>query len=146
MPRNPNKRRCAYPGCRAWAMAGSAHCWSHRRMACEATALSTPPDESPLGIYASALTPEERRLLEQHGELLDLEPEIWLLRIMSRRLFIAIGEEDADRETIRRLATVLYQGLARLAELTRARRALSGEAADGLAGALAQALEEIESL
>jgi len=146
MPRNPNKRRCAQPGCRAWAMADSPYCRAHRSMGGALPAAPSTAGESPLGIYAAALTPEERRLLEQCGDQLDLAPEIWLLRIMSRRLFLALSGEDADRETIRRLASVLYQGLARLAELSRARRALSGEAADGLAGALAQALEEIETI
>lgn len=145
MPRNPNKRRCIQPGCRAWAMADGPYCRAHRQADGATQAVRPSGGESPLGIYAAALTPEERRLLEQCGDQLDLAPEIWLLRIMSRRLFLALSEEDADRETIRRLASVLYQGLARLAELSRARRALSGEAANGLAGALAQALEEIEN-
>ncbi len=29
MPRNPNKCRCAYPGCRAWAMRGGTFCAAH---------------------------------------------------------------------------------------------------------------------
>jgi hypothetical protein len=143
MPRNPNKRRCARPGCRAWAMSDSIYCRSHRTA-------GTPPEgdssASPLGIYASGLTPEERRLLQQGGDALDLEPEIWLLRLMSRRLFVAIGQEDTDRETLRKLVSVLYQGIARLAQLLRVRRTLRGESADGLAGALAKALEEIDDL
>jgi hypothetical protein len=30
MPRNPNKRHCQMPGCRAWAMRDHVHCRSHR--------------------------------------------------------------------------------------------------------------------
>ena len=30
MPRNPHKRRCEMPGCRAWAMRGHVHCRQHR--------------------------------------------------------------------------------------------------------------------
>ena len=30
MPRNPNKRRCTFPKCRAWAMRGHHFCRSHR--------------------------------------------------------------------------------------------------------------------
>lgn len=30
MPRNPNKRPCAVPGCRAWAVRGGSVCGSHR--------------------------------------------------------------------------------------------------------------------
>ena len=151
MPRNPKKQRCARVGCRAWAMPDSPFCRAHRP-------LETRPDEplppapvssvepSPLGIYAAHLTPEEQRLLEQAGGTLDLEPEIWLLRLMSRRLFVAIGEDATDRETIRKLASVLYQGIARLAQLMRVQRTLQGDAADGLAGALAKALDEIDEL
>ena len=151
MPRNPKKRRCAQPGCRAWAMSDSPYCRAHRPAKTRADEPLPPApvstvEPSPLGIYASALTPEERCLLEQAGDTLDLEPEIWLLRLMSRRLFVAIGQEDTDRETIRKLASVLYQGLARLAQLMRVRRTLRGDAADGLAGALAKALEEIDDL
>ena len=102
--------------------------------------------ESPLGVYAGALTPEERRLFEQRRDAGDVEPEIWLLRVMSRRLFVALGQGDADQETVRKLAGVLYQGIARLAQLLRTRRALSGEAVDGLAGALAQALDELDTI
>lgn len=139
MPRNPDKRRCARESCRAWAMHDSLYCRAHR------------PEESasggPLwGIYAAALTPEERRLFEQAGDPLDLEPEIRLLRVMSRRLFMAIGREEVDQEKLRKLASVLYQGFARLAQLLRTRRAVSGAAGDGLAGALAQALDEIGNL
>ena len=142
MPRNLNKRPCARPSCRAWAMPDSPYCRSHRP-AEAARADSPPPGESPLGIYAAALTPEERQLIEGQSEALDLEPEIWLLRVMSRRLFLAIGQGDADQETLRKLASVLYQGIARLSQLLRTRRAVSGEAADGLACALAQALDEL---
>jgi hypothetical protein len=143
MPRNPNKRRCARTGCRAWAMAGELFCASHR------AAKSAPPagdSGSMFGIYADALTPEERRLLEKRGDTGDVEPEIWLLRVMSRRLFLALGRDDCDQETVRKLAGVLYQGIARLAQLLRTHRALSGDAVDGLAGALAQALDEIDNL
>ena len=159
MPRNPKKQRCAQPGCRAWAMSDSQYCRAHRPAETRADEPLPPApvsivepapvsivEPSPLGIYASALTPEERRLLEQAGDTLDLEPEIWLLRLMSRRLFVAIGQEDTDRETLRKLASVLYQGIARLAQLMRVRRTLRGDAADGLAGALAKALEEIDDL
>ncbi len=30
MPRNPDKRRCEVPGCRAWAMRGHTRCRAHR--------------------------------------------------------------------------------------------------------------------
>ena len=156
MPRNPQKRRCARPECRAWARAGSAHCRWHGPGQAEAApapqaggGTGPGPREgagSPLGIYAAALTPEERRLLEQAGDCLDLEPEIWLLRVMSRRLFLALSRGEGDAESLRKLASVLYQGLARLAQLMRARRAVNGEAADGLAGALAQALDAIDNI
>jgi hypothetical protein len=151
MPRNPKKQRCARAGCRAWAMSDSPFCRAHRHP-------ETRPDEplppapvssvepSPLGIYASALTPEEQRLVQQDGRRLDLEPEIWLLRLMSRRLFEAIGQEGTDLETVRKLATVLYQGIARVAQVIRVQRTLQGDAADGLAGALAKAIDEIDEL
>jgi hypothetical protein len=148
MPRKPDKRRCARTGCRAWAMAGSPFCHAHRRHGTNEPAAPAPA--SLLGIYAGALTPEERRLFDgataDQRDPGDVEPEIWLLRVMSRRLFVALARDDCDQETARKLAGVLYQGIARLAQLLRTRRALSGEAVDGLAGALAQALDEIDTL
>ena len=65
---------------------------------------------------------------------------------MSRRLFEAIGREGTDLETVRKLATVLYQGIARVAQVLRVQRTLQGDAADGLAGALAKAIDEIDEL
>jgi hypothetical protein len=155
MTRKPDKRRCARTGCRAWTMAGSPFCHAHRRLSAPAapSEMVEPAETTPaslLGIYAGALTPEELRLFDgaTAGRLDpgDVEPEIWLLRVMSRRLFIALARDDCDQDTVRKLAGVLYQGIARLAQLLRTRRALSGEAVDGLAGALAQALDEIDAL
>lgn len=159
MGRKGTKRPCARTGCRAWAERGELFCRSHRatpRPAPTPRAEPEPALTAQLGIYASALTEEERRLFKRmagaanarqgHSAQADLEPEIWLLRVMSRRLFLALGQDDVDQDTLRKLATVLYQGIARLAQLLRTRRALSGEAVDGLAGALAQAIDEMDSL
>ncbi len=51
MPRNPNKRACAYPGCRAWAMRGGTLCATHAgrgprpKLPAEVTAAPEPAPE-----------------------------------------------------------------------------------------------------
>jgi hypothetical protein len=61
-----------------------------------------------------------------------LDEEIGMLRVCMRRVL------EADIE-------LLSRGVGQLATLMRAKRALSGEAADGLADAFAKALDELST-
>jgi hypothetical protein len=67
-----------------------------------------------------------------------LEEEIAMLRICMRRVL----EADVDPAKTLQL---LSRGVGQLAQLMRAKRALSGEAADGLADAFAKALDELST-
>jgi len=67
-----------------------------------------------------------------------LDEEISMLRVCMRRVL----EADIDPATSLQL---LSRGVGELAKLMRAKRALSGEAADGLADAFAKALDELST-
>ncbi len=44
MPPNPDKKRCAVPDCRAWAMRGQARCRSHRDAELGSRGAGAPPN------------------------------------------------------------------------------------------------------
>jgi hypothetical protein len=67
-----------------------------------------------------------------------LDEEIGMLRVCMRRVL----EADIDPAKILQL---LSRGVGQLATLMRAKRALSGKAADGLADAFAKALDELST-
>jgi hypothetical protein len=54
-------------------------------------------------------------------------------------------EEELEPEEYARFASLLFNGARTIAQLLRAQRALSGEAAEGISGAMAQALNELGS-
>ena len=62
-----------------------------------------------------------------------------------RRLdcLIAQYEESGSNGVLARLFAIYTQASSRLSRMLRDRRALSGEAADGIAGAIAQAMDEL---
>jgi len=67
-----------------------------------------------------------------------LEEEIGMLRVCMRRVL------EADIDPAKTLQ-LLSKGVGQLAKLMRAKRSLSGEAADGLAEAFAKALDELST-
>ncbi|MGB3905783.1 MAG: hypothetical protein WBB22_12750 [Anaerolineae bacterium] len=67
-----------------------------------------------------------------------LDGEIAVLRVAMRRVL------EADIDPAKTLQ-LLSRGVGQLATLMRAKRALSGEAADGLADAFAKALDELST-
>jgi len=92
------------------------------------------------GFYSGIFS--EREILDV-GRLaasgdVSLDEEIGMLRICMRRVL----EADIDPAISLQL---LSRGVGELAKLMRAKRALSGEAADGLADAFAKALDELSS-
>jgi hypothetical protein len=63
-----------------------------------------------------------------------------------RRLLLYLRDHpDLDAATLARLAPLAFRGTLTVARLLRDQRALSGEAADGIAGAIGQALDELGS-
>ncbi len=125
MAKGRESRRCAKPGCKAWAVRGEELCYAHlmkRRL------------------YRRFFTEEEVQAIEEaasSGELA-LDDVIELLRVLIGRV---IEEEEDPRKAL----PLVERGVRSLVSALRARRALSGEAADGLAAAFAQALDELST-
>jgi CO/xanthine dehydrogenase FAD-binding subunit len=92
------------------------------------------------GFYDKTFTDEELldigRLAAAGG--VSLDEEIAMLRVAMRRVL------EAPIDAAKALQ-LLSRGAGQLATLMRAKRALSGEAADGLAGAFARALDELST-
>jgi hypothetical protein len=94
--------------------------------------------------YSDQFTAEELALVTVFIEDVTLDDEIWMQRVFNRRL-VAVTQtaDDVPLETLVKVAEALARGTGRVARLLRDKRALSGEAADGIAGAIAAALDEL---
>ncbi len=95
------------------------------------------------GFYSDYFTAEEVGLVAEFVSDLSVDDEIWLQRVINRRLLEQSQVDDV--ELLIRVVRALGVGTGRVARLLRDKRALSGEAADGIAGAIAQALDELGS-
>jgi hypothetical protein len=133
MNSNPTlkKRPCAYQNpqtgraCRAWAVRGSnpPRCRAHRQ--------HTHPYD----------LKEVANLMAQISEK-PLDTEIVNVRAAVRQTMTRLHEELPTDE-FARLVRLIFSGSTTIANLLRTQRALGGAAADGLAGAISQVLEEI---
>lgn len=121
-------RRCAVPGCRAWAMRGHEVCRAHRDWG----------REPPAGEAALRARLEERiaAVLAQAGGAQSLAEEIGALRLVLARV---LAEEDDPA----RLAASIPRIVDAVVRAVRAQRALSGVQAEGLTEALTQVLIEL---
>ncbi len=108
-----------------------------------------PPRAAAGGFYADRFTPAELELVAAFVSDPTLDDEIWMQRVLNRRLLRFVDEQQADAaielETLVKVAEALATGTGRVARLLRDKRALSGEAADGIANAIAAALDELTS-
>lgn len=122
-------RRCARPGCRAWAMRGHEYCRAHRSGGRE------PPSSTEARLRARL---EERiaAVLAQAGSAQSLAEEIGALRLVLARV---LAEEDDPA----RLAASIPRIVDTVVRAVRAQRALSGVQAQGLTEALTQVLIEL---
>lgn len=144
MPRNPHKRRCTYPGCRAWALRGGDRCWAHQDRPPPTPSEPAPP--LPPGLYADAFSPEALARLAPLLDRLSLDDEIWMVRMINERLLQRLQEGPVDDELLVRLARLLYQGAGQVARLLRDRRAITGDAEEGFAQAMGRVLDELNTL
>lgn len=99
------------------------------------------------GFYSDHFTEEELARIAALTTDPTLDDEIWMQRVLNHRLLAyaarpADGTELAVQQLIQVVETLAI-GTGRVARLLRDKRALSGEAADGLTGAIAQALDEL---
>jgi hypothetical protein len=117
MPRNPNKRSCAYPACRAWAMRGGTLCAAH---AGRVRVAKRPPQEI---AAAPAPRPQEMRVptLDEEIALLASRRD-WVDEMLQERIK---GPECEPKEALRYLAVLTQVGKS-LATMLVQRAATSG--------------------
>lgn len=100
------------------------------------------------GFYSSTLQQSELADLITYAGDMTLDDEIAIARVALRRVLNAISSAEKDNlssDAYSRLAALAFQGTRTVARLLRDRRALSGESSEGIAGAIAQALDELGS-
>ena len=107
---------------------------------------SSPPSDSPIDSDASRfypLLPDELEGLAALSEDSSLENEIRVARVTLRRVMAQMDEALDDPEMLVKLGALVMSGARTIARLLRDERALTGQAADGMAGAIGQALDEL---
>jgi len=119
-------KKCAKPGCRAWAVRGEELCYAHLRKR---------------RLYRLFFTEEEVQEIEEvaSSNELTLEDVIEVLKVL---IFKILKREEND---LAKTIPLMEKAVRSLIAALKARRALSGEAADGLAAAFAQALDELST-
>jgi hypothetical protein len=157
----PPKLRCTYhisrtqKLCRAWAIRDTdpPRCSFHRHT-------PSPPDQnlnskiqntqSLKSKIKNSQSPTPPYDLEDIANLLlqvsdrPLDAEITTVRTTVRETMLRLREQLEPAE-FARIARLVFSGANTIANLLRAQRALSGQSADGLAGAIAQALDELST-
>lgn len=109
------------------------------------------PDGAPVdgkrdrvSFYQGVYTAEEIAGLLARSMDPSLEDEIDAVRVAIRRL-MQRSLDELDAVEYRRLVSVLFSGANTIARLLRTQRVLVGESADGIAGAIAQTLDEVSA-
>ena len=132
--------------CNAWAVRGS------EPPTCAVHAGRTQ------GFYAGALEPGELADLVAFAGDLTLDDEIACARVALRRVLAALstpgdteGADPAAGEALSlsefaRVAGLAFQGTRTVSRLLRDQRALSGDASEGISGAIAAALDELSTM
>lgn len=132
MAKDRESKRCAKPDCRAWAMRDDIYCraHSHKRR-----------------FYSKFFTQEEVDKIESMAASaeLGLDEEAALLRVLIARVLGKEMKKEENQRDPRKTLESVAKGVNQLVSVLRARRALSGEAADGLTAAFAKALDELST-
>jgi hypothetical protein len=156
MPRNPSKRRCAVPGCRACevrlrmgAMRESdpPHCSPHSG---QAGAPEGNQNRLVHGFYATAVHPEELGDLAIDASGASLQAEIAITRIALRRIFgmLVTGQTPGpdprplEVQDYARFVGLAFQGAGAISRLLRANHAVGGQTSD-IPHAIESALDEL---
>ena len=163
-----SSRRCEHQTadgpCKAWAIRGSdpPRCSAHAGRNAGAGAPPGNQNRRTHGFYASALLPEELADLVACSGDMTLDDEIAIARVTLRRILAFLSADRVHRgpeysrapegTTVEmtpldyaRLAALSLAGARTVARLLRDKRALSGEAADGISGAISQAIDELST-
>ncbi len=145
--KNKNKQQCQAQTkrgtrCRAWAIRGTERCSAHSQRNKGAGAPKHNQNAVKHGFYGRFLTDEEIVDLITITEK-SIDDELALVRVTLQRLLSYLSDPDVTAEDATKIAPMVFTGARTVAQLLRSNRALSGDAADGIAGAIAQALDEI---
>ncbi|MEW5986946.1 MAG: hypothetical protein AB1791_09965 [Chloroflexota bacterium] len=132
--------------CQRWATVGSEPpaCPSHG--ANRRSNQARPDNQNPRkrGFYGRVLTVQELADLVDHANQMSLEDEIALARVALHRVLAHLKENpNLATAELTNLLALAFRGTRTVAHLLRDQRALTGAAADGLLGAIAQALDEL---
>jgi hypothetical protein len=146
----PSRARCtattkAGNPCRAWAIRGSDPplCATHSGRTEGAGAPPRNTNAQKHGFYSTTIPPDDLADLIALADNITLDDEIALCRSATRQLAEHLHFPDLPPEDYAKLATLLFAGARTIAKLLRDKRALSGDSADGIAGAIGQALDEL---
>ncbi|MFZ0546077.1 MAG: hypothetical protein WAM60_11595 [Candidatus Promineifilaceae bacterium] len=96
------------------------------------------------GFYSAAYTLEEVAALVSQEMDETIEDELTAVRIAIRRVMEEMKEELETAE-FAKMVGLIFRGTNSVAQLLRTQRAVSGMAADGMLGAVAQILQELET-
>jgi hypothetical protein len=96
------------------------------------------------GFYSRRFDDDELALIVQFCTDPTLDDEIAMQRVANLRLAEKLSQVT-DQELYVRMFEALSIGMGRMISLLRAKRALAGDAADGLLGAIGQALDELKT-
>lgn len=132
--------------CQAWAVHGSdpPACSAHAGRNTGAGAPTGNQNRRTHGFYSAAIENGEIADLIAYADDLSLDDEIALVRVALRRLVAAFGADaELDPGQLATLATTAFNGSRTVARLLRDKRAISGEAADGISAAMATVLDEL---
>lgn len=149
--RNPNKRPCqalskSGQPCKSYAIPGHDYCRSHVPFQPPPNPTGAAPGNQNArrhGAYSEFITEADLVALASGADS-TLEDEIAFTRAVVRRLADRmINDPDLTPEDHRNISDALFRGTGRVAQLLKTNRSLSGQAADGLAGALSRALDEL---
>lgn len=127
--------------CRAWSVHGTdpPRCSAHGGARGGVVEIEGPARRRSQGVHVDASLPEDCNIDAVIDDL--YQKQVLLSDIIDQ---IQAGESVSLRE-LAHLLRIHGQNASRLGRLLRDRRALSGDAADGISGAIAQALDELSS-
>lgn len=93
------------------------------------------------GFYSDRFTEDEMVLVAAFVNDISLDDEIWMQRVVNRRLLA--DNQVNDREMLVKIAGALTVGTGRVARLLRDQHVLSGKAANKVADAIAVIVEQV---
>jgi hypothetical protein len=140
-----SKRRCTATTskgdpCKAWAVHGSdpPRCAAHGGGSSHVGAPRNNDNAETHGFYAQPQDPP-RTIDEIIADLAEKQGAL------SAYIDSLLNDDDTALEDVARVLKIHGMNASRLGRLLRDKRALSGKAADGIAGAVAQALDELST-